>query len=327
MMLPSWSRTTSDPQAVSEVGKVPREARCALAEHICDPEYISDPADERLDDYRGLNDPQRRREIEAARGIFVAEGLIVVSRLLSPACRYRVSSVLLRVRGVPTPATAALVGTAQKAGARVYLADQEILEAVAGFAFHRGVLAVGLRARGQASFEELASSGVPLAILEGVSDNENIGALFRNAAALGVGGILLGPGCADPLYRRSLRVSMGHALTLPFGRASQWPDELGAIAERGLAVVALSPRADATPLEDVVHEVGKLPAAGQQPGALAILIGAEGAGLSEAALAGARYRARIPMPAGVDSLNLATAAAISFYRLLGPVAGRHRAEC
>ncbi len=146
-----------------------------------------------------------------------------------------------------------------------------------------------------------------VAILEGLNDHENIGALFRNAAALGVDAVLLSPDCADPLYRRSVRVSMGCVLRLPFATAAPWPSALGAVAAEGFELVALTPRPDADPVSVLDGERR-----------VAIMVGAEGPGLSEAALAVANRRVRIPMRPGVDSLNVATAAAIAFHRLLRP---------
>ena len=143
-----------------------------------------------------------------------------------------------------------------------------------------------------------------LAVLEGVNDHENLGALFRNAAALGVDGVLLGPRCADPLYRRSVRVSMGHVLRVPFAALpGPWPAVAGRLRAAGLRVAALTPAPDAVPLA----------AAGLGSERVALLLGAEGPGLSAEALAAADVRVRIPMAPGVDSLNVATAAAVAFH--------------
>jgi len=144
-------------------------------------------------------------------------------------------------------------------------------------------------------------------VLEGVNDHENLGALFRNAAALGVDGVLLGPRCADPLYRRSVRVSMGHVLRVPFAPLPEpWPDVLATLDH---TVVALTPAPDAVPLA----------AAGLAGRRVALLLGAEGPGLSEAALRAAHLRVRIPMASGVDSLNVATAAAVAFHAAATPL--------
>jgi tRNA G18 (ribose-2'-O)-methylase SpoU len=142
-----------------------------------------------------------------------------------------------------------------------------------------------------------------LCVLEGVGDHENLGSIFRNAAALGVDGVLLGPGCSDPLYRRAVRVSMGHVLRVPFGTVTDWPGGLHELRAEGFRVLALTPDATAVPLHEAVR-------AGQRT---AVLLGSEGPGLTEEALAAADERVRIPMAGDVDSLNVATAAAIALY--------------
>jgi tRNA G18 (ribose-2'-O)-methylase SpoU len=147
--------------------------------------------------------------------------------------------------------------------------------------------------------------------LEGVNDHENLGALFRNAAALGVDAVLLGPRCADPLYRRSVRVSMGHVLRVPFVElAGPWPAALNRLRDAGLRIAALTPAPDAVPLSRSAAGTDRV----------ALLLGAEGPGLSADALAAADLRIRIPMAPGVDSLNVATAAAVAFH-VLGEVVG------
>ena len=188
----------------------------------------------------------------------------------------------------------------------VYLAHQDLLDGLAGFHVHRGALALAPRRPGP-SLEQLEQEAIqtdaPLLIVEGVNDHENLGSLFRNAAAFGVGGVILDPATADPLYRRSVRVSVGHALRIPFARCDRWPDGLDRLTESGWKVVALTPTGEAT----LDHLSG--------PGPWAVMVGAEGPGLSAPALERAHTRARIPMAGGVDSLNVATAAAIALYHL------------
>jgi tRNA G18 (ribose-2'-O)-methylase SpoU len=178
---------------------------------------------------------------------------------------------------------------------------------VVGFHLNRGVLAVADRAaRPEAA--DLVRDARLVAVLEGVNDHENLGALFRNAAALGVDGVLLGPRCADPLYRRSVRVSMGHVLRVPFTELpGPWPDSLELLRAAGLRIAALTPAPAAEPLA----------AAGLGGQRVALLLGAEGPGLTAEALAAADVRVRIPMATGVDSLNVATAAAVAFHAV-GP---------
>lgn len=189
----------------------------------------------------------------------------------------------------------------------VYVASAEVMASVVGFHLNRGVLAVADRVR-QPDFTTLTEGARLVAVLEGVGDHENLGALFRNAAALGVDGVLLGPGCADPLYRRSVRVSMGNVLRVPFASLPDWPAGLDVLRRGGFRVLALTPRAGATPL-------GQVDVSGQR---VAVLLGSEGPGLSAAAMTAADELVRIPMAAGVDSLNVATAAAVAFHTLVSP---------
>jgi tRNA G18 (ribose-2'-O)-methylase SpoU len=259
---------------------------------------IGDPADPRVDDYRDLTTADRRPDRPGGRGLVVAEGVVVVRRLIDSP--YLVRSVL----GVPRR-LAELGDDLAALDVPAYATDAETMAAVVGFHLNRGVLAVADRAVPVDALA-LAASARLLAVLEGVNDHENIGALFRNAAALGVDGVLLGPRCADPLYRRSVRVSMGHVLRVPFADLpGEWPSSLSALRAAGLAVAALTPAADAVPL---AH-------AGLAGRRTALLLGAEGPGLSDAALAAADVRVRIPMADGVDSLNVATAAAVAFHEV------------
>src|SRR6185437_12824267 len=183
----------------------------------------------------------------------------------------------------------------------VYATSADVLASTVGFHLNRGVLAAADRAPEPAPGPLLAAAG--RVVLEGVNDHENLGALFRNAAGLGVDAVLLGPRCADPLYRRSVRVSMGHVLRVPFARLPSWPELRSALA--GFTVLALAPHPPSMPLSTVDPSEPRL----------ALLLGAEGPGLTAEALAAADARVRIPMAFGVDSLNVATAAAIALYHL------------
>jgi tRNA G18 (ribose-2'-O)-methylase SpoU len=261
---------------------------------------IDDPADPRVADYMGLRDAELRRP---DRGWFIAEGRFVIEQLVrSP---YPVRSLLV------TPSRFEVLrgsGLLEAAGAPVYLAEPAVLNAVAGFDLHRGALASAdrLPAADPAAVSAAAFAGAgTMAILEGVNDHENLGALFRNAAAFGVGAFLLDPTCCDPLYRRSVRVSMGHVLHVPFARVSPWPGALQALRRDGWRLLALTPDSGATPLEAVRHD--------GRP--VALLLGTEGSGLTAGALAVADEAVRIPMAPGVDSLNVATAAAVAFHHL------------
>ncbi|QJY45233.1 TrmH family RNA methyltransferase [Pseudonocardia broussonetiae] len=257
---------------------------------------VADPADPRLDDYRDLTTADRRPDRPGGRGLVIAEGVVVVRRLLDSP--YPVRSLL----GVPRRLDE-LADDLVHVDVPAYAADAGTMATAVGFHLNRGVLAVADRAA-PVDAAALARSARTLAVLEGVNDHENLGSLFRNAAALGVDGVLLGPRCADPLYRRSVRVSMGHVLRVPFAELTgEWPAALGMLREAGLTVAALTPAPDAVPLA----------AAGLGGRRVALLLGAEGPGLTDEALAAADVRVRIPMASGVDSLNVATAAAVAFH--------------
>jgi len=259
---------------------------------------VGDPADPRLDDFRDLTAADRRPDRPGGKGLVIAEGVVVVRRLLNSPYPAR---ALLGVRSRLADLAGDLAGHAVPA----YVTSAEVMDEVVGFHLNRGVLAVADRAA-PVDPAALAERARVLAVLEGVNDHENLGALFRNAAALGVDGMLLGPRCADPLYRRSVRVSMGHVLRLPFAPLPDdppWPVALDLVRTGGRRIVALTPRPEARPLSE----------AGLAGERLALLLGAEGPGLSDAALAAADEWVRIPMADGVDSLNVATAAAVAFY--------------
>jgi tRNA G18 (ribose-2'-O)-methylase SpoU len=263
---------------------------------------VVDPGDPRVDDYRHLSDARLRRRLEAGDavtstpGFFVAEGAHVIRRLLRSGRRVR--SVL-----VDASRLSALAPDLAGLAAPVYVAEPGVLRAVAGFDVHRGALAAADR---WPLPEPAAVLGTArrVAVLEGINDHENLGVIFRNAAGLGVDGVLLCPRCCDPLYRRSVRVSMGHVLSVPWTRLEPWPEALAGVRAAGFTVAALRPGPEAEPLTR--------PEADER---VALLVGAEGPGLSPAALAAAQRHWSIPMAAGVDSLNVASAAAIAFYVL------------
>ena len=256
---------------------------------------VTDSADPRLDDFRALTDADVRPD---RRGIVIAEGVNVVERLAGST--YAMRAVI----GVPERVAA--LAPLLPAGVPAFAVDKWTLSDVVGFRVTRGVLASATRPAPLDAAELLRNSR-RVAVLESLNDFENLGALFRNAAAFGVDAVLLDPTCADPLYRRSVRVSMGHVLRVPFAPLpGPWPASLGALAH---TVVALTPAADATPL-----------AAARLGGRrVALLLGAEGPGLTAEALATADRRVRIPMATGVDSLNVATAAAVAFHVLAAPL--------
>ena len=261
-----------------------------------EPVTVDDPSDPRLADYVGLSDAALRREGTT----FIAEGELVIRQLLrSP---YPVRSVLV------TPARwAALESVLAGVDAPVYVASLDVMRAVAGFNIHRGAVASATRLPLPDPLSLLAPAR-RVAVLEGLNDHENLGVLFRSAAAFGIDAVLLDPTCADPLYRRAVRVSLGHVLQVPFTRLSPWPSALAMVRDAGFNLVALTPRPAALP-------VSVLEASANDK--VALLLGAEGPGLSPVALSMADRWVRIPIDPDVDSLNVGTAAAIAFHRAAG----------
>jgi tRNA G18 (ribose-2'-O)-methylase SpoU len=262
------------------------------------PIEIRDPHDRRVELYCGLRDAELRSRLEHGHGVFVVEGAHTVRRLLES--RWPARSLLLRPERLA--ALGDMIVTADRRGVPVYVASGSVFDRIAGFPAHRGVLALGERQPDLDPAGLLAETDLAVAV-EGVNDHENLGAIFRNAAAFGVGAVLLDPTCCDPLYRRAIRVSAGLVLKVPFARLSPWPAGLAELTAAGFAIVALDAGACAT-IESVVV---------RRP--LALLVGAEGTGLTDVARAAATSTARIAMAAGVDSLNVATALAIALYRL------------
>jgi tRNA G18 (ribose-2'-O)-methylase SpoU len=259
---------------------------------------IERPDDPRLADYVGLSDPDLRRGVEAEAGFFVAEGPLVVRRLLATALQVR--SVLV------TPhqhdALADVLGTVD---APVFVVAPEVMRETVGFNLHRGAVAAVNRYP-LPSLAAVLDRARRIAVLERVNDHENLGGIFRNAAAFGVDGVVLCPQSSDPLYRRAVRVSIGHVLTVPWTRVTPWPDALATISAAGFEVLAMTPARDAISID----EIGPAPDA-----RLALCFGAEGPGLSDAVIHRADRRVRIPIAAGVDSLNVAVAAAVAFHAL------------
>jgi tRNA G18 (ribose-2'-O)-methylase SpoU len=253
-----------------------------------------------LDDYKALNDPERRRAVERRGGFFVVEGTLALEALL--VSEFPVRSVLAAAR--KAEGVRSLVG---RRAPVVVRPDAEV-EAITGFPFHRGVLAAADR-RPLPRLADVLEGAELVVVAEGLNDHENVGALFRNAAAFGVDAVLLDPATADPLYRRSVRVSLGHVLRVPWTRLAPWPDGLGELRQRGFELLALTPAPQAEPIEAVALDV-----AARRP-RVALLVGAEGPGLGDAAIAACDRKVRIPIVPGVDSLNVATAAAVAFHRL------------
>lgn len=201
------------------------------------PTRIEDPHDPRLEDYRVLTDPQARRRFEARSGVFIVESPLAVEALVASPHAPATRSLLVGERRLARMAPAIDALTAQDVA--VYTAPAAVLEATAGFALHRGVVASVARPEPLDAEDLLDGAGTVLAV-EGVNDHENLGALFRTAAAFGTDAVLLDPTCADPWYRRSVRVSMGHVLRVPHARPSRWPGILARAAAGGWSVLALA---------------------------------------------------------------------------------------
>jgi tRNA G18 (ribose-2'-O)-methylase SpoU len=255
---------------------------------------VSDPDDECLDDFRDLTRADRRPDRPGGKGLVIAEGVVVVQRLV--ASRFPLRAVLGTARRLEE-----LAPELARIDVPAYISSAELMAQVVGFHLNRGVLAVADRVPSPPP-ERIVARARRLAVLEGVGDHENLGALFRNAAAFGVEGVLLGPGCSDPLYRRSVRVSMGHVLAVPFAPLEPWPAGLKWLRDQGFRVLALTPGGRAPLAEDGAERV-------------AVLLGSEGWGLTQEAIDAADEAVRIPMAGGVDSLNVATAGAVAFYTL------------
>jgi tRNA G18 (ribose-2'-O)-methylase SpoU len=258
---------------------------------------IHDLADRRLDDYRDIRDRELRGP-EAFGGLFVGEQAMVVERMLARPGVMR--SVLI------APHRVERIAPRVPSGVPVYVAPVSIMRELAGFNIHRGVLAVGYRSAVEREALEIPPPERPVTLLlcEEVRNLDNIGFLFRNAAAFGADGVLLSPGTHDPLYRKSLRVSIGHALTVPFARSSDWHGDLRRLRERdGVTIVAAS-------ADDGAVDLETLP----RPRRVGVLVGAEFEGLSQQTLACCDHVARIPMAPDVDSLNVAVAAAVFLHR-------------
>lgn len=259
---------------------------------------VDDPDDPRLEGYRALTDAELRRRYEAGAGVFVAEGVTVIRHLLR-------SGQPLESLLVTEARLASLEPDMSSVDVPVYLAGQTVMNLVAGFDIHRGAVALAARPAPR-PVASVVAPAARVAVLERINDQENMGSLFRNAAAFGVDGVVLCPECCDPLYRRCVRVSMGHVLSVPWARAPSLDEGIAAARAGGFAVAALTPDRMATPIEAV--DTGDPDLA-----RIAFLLGAEGPGLSPGALAAADRRWRISMAPGVDSLNVATAAAVAFH--------------
>ena len=256
---------------------------------------IDDPADPRLADYRDLRDVELRKSLEAEHGLFLAEGEKVVRRATEAG--FPVRSFLMAPRWLD-----GLADIMEGTDAPCYVVSEALAEQVTGFHVHRGALAALARTP-LPSVDEVLEGAHTVVVCEDIVDHTNVGAIFRSAAALGVDAVLLAPRCADPLYRRSVKVAMGAVFAVPWTRLPNWWDALPDLSSRGFHTVALTLAEGAVPLEDAVSGLD----------GLALIVGAEGHGLSERWTRAAERRAVIPMRPGIDSLNVAAATAVACY--------------
>jgi tRNA G18 (ribose-2'-O)-methylase SpoU len=258
---------------------------------------VADPADPRLDDFRDLNSVDRRPDLPSGKGLVIAEGVLVVQRML--ASRFRPRAMLGTDRRLGELADD-LVGV----DAPYYRVGADVMADVVGFHLNRGVLASASRPP-ELTVSQVIDGARTVAVLEGVNDHENLGSIFRNAAGLGVDAVVFGLGCADPLYRRAVRVSMGHVLLVPYAWTVSWPNDLQILRDNEFRLLAMTPDPEARTLADAMGQ-----SAEQK---VAIIVGAEGPGLTEHVMRASDMRVRVPMSRGTDSLNVATAAALAFY--------------
>lgn len=261
-------------------------------------ERVDQADDPRLADYRDLTDVALRRLLEPEGGLYIAESAKVIARAV--AAGHRPRSVLVQEKWA-TQTLDLLAGIEVP----VYVVAPEVAEALTGFAVHRGALAAMHRPPARPVAEVVADARL-VVVLEDIVDHTNVGAAFRSAAALGADAVLVTPRCADPLYRRSVRVSMGTVFQVPWTRLPDWPDGRDALHDAGFAIAALALADDAVPLDVFAAE---------RPARVALLLGSEGDGLSRRALAAADAVVTIPMAGGVDSLNVAAASAVALWAL------------
>ncbi|MGA5316054.1 TrmH family RNA methyltransferase [Streptomyces pseudogriseolus] len=257
---------------------------------------VDDPDDPRLHDYTNLTDVELRRRREPAEGLFIAEGEKVVRR--AGDAGYTMRSMLLTRKWVDV-----MRDVIDRSDAPVYVVEPALAEQVTGYHVHRGALA-SMQRRPLPEPADVLRTARRVVVMESVNDHTNIGAIFRSAAALGMDAVLLSPDCADPLYRRSVKVSMGAVFSVPYARLETWPKDLTTVQDAGFTVLALTPDDRARTLDETApHRMDRV----------ALMLGAEGTGLSRRALSAADIWVRIAMSHGVDSLNVGAAAAVAFY--------------
>jgi tRNA G18 (ribose-2'-O)-methylase SpoU len=261
--------------------------------------HLESADDPRVSDYTRLTDVHLRKVREPAEGLYIAESSRVLRRAL--AAGHRPRSFFLAEKWAEDLADV----FEQYPDVPAYVGSAALLEEITGFHLHRGAMAA-MHRPAPVPLAELLAGARRVAVLEDIVDHTNVGAIFRSAAALGVDAVLVSPRCGDPLYRRSVRVSMGTVFQVPWGRLEDWPGGLAALQEAGFTVAAMELTDDAVDLDGL---------AARRPDRLALVLGTEGAGMSEATLAAVDLAVKIPMRPGVDSLNVAAASAVAFWEL------------
>jgi len=265
------------------------------------PIEITDAADPRLEDYVALTDVALRRRTEPERGLYIAESEKVIRR--ARAAGHAPRSYLMARRWLTDLSD--LVAEAETDGIPVYVGEHDVIEQLTGFHLHRGALAAMQRPV-LPTVADLISDARRVIVLEDIVDHTNVGAIFRSAAALGVDVVLVTPRCADPLYRRSIRVSMGTVFQVPWTRIDPWPKGIDVLKRTGFTVAAMALTDDSVSLDELESN---------PPERIAIVLGTEGDGLSRHTVTGADLTVRIPMAGGVDSLNVAAASAVAAWAL------------
>lgn len=265
------------------------------------PIRIETLSDERLLDYVGLTDVALRRRSEPEQGLYIAESEKVIRRALEAGHRPR--SFLMAQRWLTDLGD--VVADAEAHGTPVFVGDHDVIEALTGFHLHRGALA-SMQRPALPALDDILGGAQRVFVLEDIVDHTNVGAVFRSAAALGVDAVLVTPRCADPLYRRAIRVSMGTVFQVPWTRIDPWPGRIETLRAAGFVVATLALSESAIGLDEL---------AANPPDRLALVLGTEGDGLSHRTIAGADLTVTIPMAGGVDSLNVAAAGAVAAWAL------------
>ena len=264
---------------------------------------VESPLDPRLGDYRDLTDVALRSAREPAEGLYIAESLKVLERALMAG--HRPLSALTSEQWLDGLLAVCSRYEGQCRDLSIYQASEGVLEGITGFHVHRGTLA-SIERPSLPSVRQLVAGLRRVVILENIVDHTNVGAVFRSVAAIGANAVVVSESCADPLYRRSVRVSMGTVMQVPWTRAASWSELMADLRVEGFAVIALALTPDAVPLDVFALRV---------PERVALVLGSEGPGLSAEALRSADYHVSIPMRGGVDSLNVAAASAVAMWAL------------